>query len=542
MDQNDLPDPTARIAELARRVSAEPRLRAELQRARREFFGEAMAGHGSDVAEHRFAEWFLLERESETLGAVPSTVPPFDRESEGLGGSIVGLFLVESIGQTVLVKDVQDREILELEPGGAHAVGDLLVGRLYPRAGERWLPSAATPTLRPGRELADAFLRDVARLELGRRLHQIELEHLLLRHHEERAEPPVAGPPPAPIVPLEHLEADLERLLRNAGAPLDASAISQELREAPRPGTLIGPLLDRLAFDTDVDLDRARQLLLEIWNAHHEGDPAADDTDCATPGPPGESLGERLVRTLEEGLGQRRNVEDLFAELERMAGVDPEEEEEGDDGAAANMEGDGGELAALVAEYEWETERHDAEGPLRLWIELQRNAAVPTTDLTAIGRHDLMRLLLHVYLRSAPDERAARVRSAFADLERFYEWLAATQELDRRAVLGECRGALLEHLDRLQAAGRMLSNDEAPAQPPRLLQVEDTGRDGFGARDDDGEHHWCRIDPAAAAHLRVGDLLLAGFAGPRGDEPTSLERRLCGLVVVMPIDARALIE
>jgi hypothetical protein len=36
--------------------------------------------------------------------------------------------------------------------------------------------------------------------------------------------------------------------------------------------------------------------------------------------------------------------------------------------------------------------------------------------------------------------------------------------------------------------------------------------------------------------------VLGGFAELSGDEPTSLHRRLAGMIVVLPIDARSLIE
>ena len=212
----------------------------------------------------------------------------------------------------------------------------------------------------------------------------------------------------------------------------------------------------------------------------------------------------------------------------------------------------------LVTEYRWETrpsatadagaEMQSDDGgaaeddPLELWVQLQRNAPVPNTDVESINTPDLMRLLLHVYLRSAPDERASEVRAAFDELSAFYDWLAATQEIDARHVITSCRGSLLDHLDRLQAAGAALSNDTAPSHAPGLLQVEEIGSDGFGARDDDGGGHWLLAAASALQHLQVGDLVLAGLAdGPDG-AATSMHRRLAGMVVVLPIDARSMIE
>ncbi|MGC6487732.1 MAG: hypothetical protein ACON4Z_08825 [Planctomycetota bacterium] len=547
------------VAELAGALSANDRLRAELQRARRQFFGDAASAQADDAAEHRFAEWFLFERESESLGAVPAQVAPYAERAQELEDSIAGLFLVETVGDSVNARDVQSGEIVELDDKRSLQVGDLLVGRLYPAAQERWSASAATPALRPGRELADAVLRDLEQLEVSRRLQQIELEHLLLRQHGATAEAVLPGPPPEPLAPLEHLEADLQQLLQRAGGRHEAEHISQQLAAAPRPGPLVGPLLDQLAFDTDVDLDHARRLLLEIWNAHHAGRaPERAAEEGVRGGPPGETLGEKLVRTLDEGLSDRQDVEQVFSQLEQLAGIEPEEEEEDADAAAALVQRlaeapsgalaggddvDAGDLAPLVTEYHWETGTADADASaLQLWVELQRNAPVPTTQLEAISAQDVMRLLLHVYLRSAPDERAAQVREAFDELTRFYDWLTVTQEMDLRAVLRACEGPLLEQLDRLQDAGVALTNDEAPARAPGLLQIEEIGRDGFGARDDDGGGYWLAASPDALGRLEVGDLLLAGVAPPDPDAPTSMHARLAGLAVVLPVDARALIE
>jgi hypothetical protein len=560
MTRREVQQQTECIAKLAERLSRQNRLTAEVQRARRQFFGEDLAQAGDDTAEHRFAEWFLLERESESLGAVPVTVPPYVHDAGVLDGSTVGLFLVSSVGTTVTVTDLQEDEILELSEEGSLQVGDLLVGRLYPVTGERWAPSAATPALRPGKDLAKAFMHDLKKLELDRRLHQIELEHLLLRQHGQSAvamqgdsqrEPDPAEMLVEPSAPLEHLEADLEKILLPAGDHYSAAVISDGLAQSSRPGEVIGPLLDQLAFDTDIDLDEIRRLLLEIWNAHHAGDSGhADDSESS--GPPGETLGEQLVRKLDQGKGEKQDVEELFAQIEKIAGIEADDDED-DDGRntaivdqvfeVGDSDGDAGDLGPLISEFHWESGQEDPEqSGLALWVELQRNAPIPNTNLESIAAPDLMRLLLHIYLRSAPAERAAQVRAAFEELRLFYDWVVVTQELDKRDVLAHCKGTLLDQLDRLQDAGVALSNDQAPMHSPGLLQVEETGADGIGARDDDGEHHWLMADAATVAHVEIGDLLLGGFATTQGDEPTSMHRRLAGLVVVLPIDARSLIE
>jgi hypothetical protein len=555
------------VTKLARRLAEEPRLQPEIQRARREFFGQSrglgpVLPGAADLAEHRFAEWFALERESETLGAVPATIAPFDALADDLDGSTVGVFLVQQAGQNgVFALDLQDEAILELGvPPGSLQQGDLVVGRLFPGAQEQWEPSTACAVFRPGEPIGTAFLRDVKRLDLGRRLQQVELEHLLLHRPDQTASPTAAA---APAIPLEHLEADLEQLLQDAGGKYSAAVISQELARVARAGPVMGPLLDDLAFDTSVDLDRARQLLLQIWNAHH------DEADAVAAGPveadamvtpaPGESLGELLVRTLDEGLAQKRDLEELFAQLERMAGIEPEPEaadavdaeaEDGDSGeddsgepaprrADRGDDGDG-DLLPLVEEFLWETQAADQPiaAVLRSFVELQQNAPVPRTDLETVLASDLLRLLLHVYLGAGTGQRAKAVQDAFAALQRFYDWAEATHEMPVRAALADCRGGLLDHVARLDAAGAALSTPAAGTPRPGILVVEDVGPQGFGVRDDEGGDHWLVSSVAASANLRVGDLVLGSLqpgAGGRGQQ-------LVGPVVVLPAESKHLME
>lgn len=550
MAQDDAETVQLAVAALVARLTNEPRLAAEVQRARREFFGNgqglASVGRIGDSAEQRFGEWFALERESEMLGAVPFELPAYASAELQVDGTTAGVFVVVIAADGEFeARDLQGDAIFELAvPMASLLVGDLLVGRLFQLENGLWAPSTAAAVFRPGRDLGEAFRRDIERLALGRRLRQVELEHLLLRRQDQGPSPtaPAAAPEPKrgalPGIPLEHLEADLDRLLDGTGGRHQATAISERLAAASRPGQVMGPLLEELAFETSVDLDRARELLLEIWTAHHIDDAPA----VAAPSQaPGEALGERLVRTLEEGLQKQHDVEELFAQLESLAGLEPgaadDEENPFDRDASGAEELAAGDLDGLVHEYLWET-RRDGEavaGPLRLWVQLQANAALPHGDLETVTGQDLMRLLLHVYLSAGPMQRADAVRATFGELEAFYEWARREQELEVGAALHECKGALLDQLDRLAAAGAQLST-EGSAQLPRFLVVEDLGGDGFGVRDDEGGHHWLVANRAAVGDLRAGDLVLGAL------EPRGRGMALVGMVVVLPSDARALME
>jgi hypothetical protein len=556
MPTNDARAVETALANLAERFAADPHLHAEMLRARRQFFGSDTPASPDvrgavDAAEQRFVEWFALERDSEVLGAVPIDVPRF-ADVEGLTGSVVGVLLVTAAGGDAFeASDLQDGDVFDLDvPAGSLQEGDLLVGRLYPQADGRWTPSAAAAVFRPGTDIAEAFRRDIARVEIDRRLYQIEVEHLLLRRAGQTPSPTAK---PADIVPLERLEAELATLLENTDGRHTAEAVSQRLADAERPGQVMGPLLEEWAFETTIDLDAARRVMLEIWNAWHPEVPSAAPADDVPRTAPGETLGERLVRTLDEGLEKKRDVEDLFAQLERMAGLEPGASDDGenpfdrddadDEDEVEEVDATAGDLAPLVQEYLWETgrEQDPRTSPLRLWIELQRNAAVPRTDLEAVTGHDLMRLLLHCYLGAAPDRRAAAVRDAWAELQRFYEWAQQVHELELGSALQHCRGGLVEHVDRLQAAGQALSSGSASTAgastgKPSIFAIDEVRGDGFGVRDDDGGHRWIPAPRATAALLRAGDLVL-GTVAPAGSGGT-----IHGLVVVLPFDARALME
>lgn len=515
------------------------RLAAELQRARRSWFG-ASGRHGDAAAELRFSEWFSLERVSEVLGAVPAEVPPFSRLVDDHESSLAGVFAVVDAGRgTALLRDQQDQGLHEvLDPDGALRKGDLVAGRLF-QAPAGMVPSLAAAVFRPGAALGDAFRADVEQAELDRRLQQIEVEHLLLRRPEAQAT--AVGAAAADPVPIEHLEARLDQLLRAGGSTASAAAIRERLRSAARPGAVLGPLLDELAFDSVVDLDATRQVLVELWNAHHPDRAAAQAVASEAP-PAGLPLGAELAQKLDAGLAAHRDVEELFAELEKLAGIEPEGEGDLDEDAGDSPD-PGGDLEPMVQEYLWQASRESTALPsgaaevLAELVRLQHEGPVVRPDLDQVTPADFDRLLLHVYLGAAADARAAAVQRAHAAVMAFFAWAGA--ELERQELVALTAGPapeLLGEAERLAAAGVGLSTPPTARARPELFQVEDLGSAGFGARDDAGEHHWFACPRPVATGLRIGDLVLGSRSGG-GAQAT-----LSGPVVVLPAGARACLE
>src|SRR6185295_8214788 len=101
------------------------------------------------------------------------------------------------------------------------------------------LASPAIAVYRKGAALAAAFRKDLERLDLDRRLSQAELEHLLMAGKARAAAVAAVTPPERP---LEHLEAELEAVLRAGACSWSAAELSRRLAAAERIGPVLGPI------------------------------------------------------------------------------------------------------------------------------------------------------------------------------------------------------------------------------------------------------------------------------------------------------------
>jgi len=562
----------------------DPILLAELARAQREFLGPMALDSGRMVQERaaaatRFAEWFLLERESDVLGAIPIEVllaklpdsPAEDSAAEGgaaeggaaedsaleatrepgvrtdrelLLGSLVGFFRIESArGAEAQAIDLQDGEVIDLreQSPGVLARGDLLVGRLYAIDEGGYVASVAATLHKDAVALGEAMSADLARLDLGRRLNQLEIEHVLLRGRE------LAVPAAPNYPPIEHLEAELEGYLARAGKHARAtSEISAALREAETPGIIVGPLLEEIAFETDADLDELRRILLELWSAQRVRalrPPASNDTPAARPDPakpdprqgkaraqePG--LGASLAQRIEQGLTRHEDLDHLFTDVENLFGerIDPDEPLGGNFGEQGVDDGD---LAGLVAEFLWETKSEHGEEATALaaLVRQQTDAPVPMLDAETLTGNDFLRLLVATYLAAPPNLRSERVLSVAQALRRFSEWLASEQDIDLESALAVTQSVFLAPLERVSAAGLALSTATVPGRVPSLWRVLATGESGIEITGlDDDAPRVLALSPQTARSVRVGDLLIAAVSAATREGAAFL-----GMVVVLP--------
>ena len=565
------------VHSIAEHLAEQERFRPEFARAWREFFGVDVEVRRQPErgrpAHTRFCEWFVLERVSEVLGDVPirrlgELTGDEPAELDALLGSRVGIYRVDAVGDdSARLIDLQTErpEDLRSDPGWREnlklTAGDLLVGRLYPDDRGRCVPSAAVAVVAAGERLSEALQQDLRASQLPRRLHQAELEHLLFRKWDAARETVQQSRP------IEHLEARLETLLRDAGAVRhSATEISRALRDASSAGSVMGPLLDEIAFDTSVDLDELRMLLLEMWNAYHPGGDVIPTPDPATPQPAadgsakpedgggarrtelasgfepreGESLGETLARRIEQGLTADEDIEEVYAEVEQLLGEPIDDEDENEVPLTDPTDVVRGDLQALIAEFVWEEKCEDGVEArvLGLLVRQLNEAPVPKVDLEYVEAKDLLRLLVHVFLGSAPAEREQAVRMTFGVLERFYAWAAETQEYQLGDGLTECRARLVDDVDRLARASRALSSADAPTTAqPILMRVQATRERELELELGAERRALIPLPDGVAKDLRVGDLVLGALRSGHRDDAATLD----GMVVVVPEGCEAML-
>ncbi|MGH7150283.1 MAG: hypothetical protein ACREIU_06285, partial [Planctomycetota bacterium] len=491
-------------------------------------------------AEARFLEWFLFERPSTRYGEVPYltflrrfeedlSVPLRDM-LEGMAENVFGVFEVESHvpGSGMSVTDLlRGRALAVREEQTLVEVGDTLVGRLFPipgsstLEGEEFLLSSAVACFR-SRELRDALGADLARAHAASpraRLSQRGIERLLW---------------PAPAPAADGLETEIRALLDVAGLP---EMLFEDLRrsfaEAPRPGPVIGALLDRLAFETRVDLDRARTALWSLWEDSHREAAETEETPPAPTRIGAQPANARAaVEAFERGRARGENLEELFFRLERdldLAG-EPDAEEDPDPA----LEGTAGNLGPLLEEHLWERSRDASRPPaseagLRSFARYLSDRVVPPLDLLECLEPEHLRRFARDVLHPASSPSAqAEALDTLAAVEEFLRWGRAEQGID---ALGLCESALrsldsdLRRSFAVRAATAPTAG-RAPASPDRFLvrlaPVSGAGElvvdhaDGSFA---DPIH--ARVDPALAPHLREGDLL-AGTLSPGTGAPRDL--------------------
>ncbi len=430
-------DPASLLQSLERRVLETPGLAGEWSRTR-ELYALGSADPGCLA---RFRQWFLLERPSELLGAPPVVVfapdpVPEDSPWECLLDSFLGIFRPRGgedavdLGGPLWLEDLWSRRPVLARPGsqGRWPAGEFLaVGRLVLADEEQYEPLPGLLILRaPG--LAEALERDLAAIRARdprARLSQETCERLFAPFL----------PAPAPARDLEELERALAAVVEDSGLSLDTLR-RDLLEDGP------GEVLDRLAFDTRLDLEYLRTILLR-WHLLLTAPPPVAEPPGAPPRVP--LVPAAALARFDSGRDQGRPLAELFHELEEDLGLPPGTSE-GEPGAVDPAVRAPASFAVWVQAYTWE-----AEAGGRTLVSGERElleAFAAFLDATGAVR-ELRELrpghVLAFLLQGEARELATRARR----LQPFLRWAVAEQEAELADLPAHLAGSLGDRLQQI---------------------------------------------------------------------------------------------
>ncbi len=475
---------------LAAEVRADERLSEEFERSIPAFFhgaGPSAAGTGVGetlLAARRHLEWFLVEHHSPSLrGGVAERItdrferrvaaiaeaeegdaaPALELALDALRRSHTGLFQVEPIrqGGAVWLRDLTGFGSFALgdeDLGRGLLGGEVLVGRLYPAGDGLHLASPAAAVL-DGATVAGPLQRDLERIRGNGaravvRVSQAELEAMFFTG--AKSTDVVEEAPADP-----HAEA-LERLRGVGFSEERAQSILAQLATHPRdPGRLLhggsdvfGEILESVAFDTSIDLDRARRVLLEAWelvsvptDVTEAAEPAIDVDPAAAPDVETERL--RAIDAFAQGRAKGGDPTELLRALESRLGLPPDEDE-----PEAPVPDFPGVVAAMIDEMRWELGATDPSfdpstlDPLKHFADFAR----PIGVFEELRGHDMFQFAtfwLQEKLALTSDAEAVALVGA---LRAFCEWALDAHEVDLGSEFLDALNGLETSLPRMRAA------------------------------------------------------------------------------------------
>lgn len=521
------------LAALAR---ADERITDEFEASLTDFFeGPPPPGDLAATLLHsrRHLEWFLLERHSPGLFGVPAErlLEPWGVrvEKAGVGvealrsvhESFTGAFLVTGFTEDVCwLRDLAGLGDYALTRTFEVAEGDLLVGRLYPQGEGLHRPSPSLGRF-PGTQLVSAIEKDLAeaRDSGGSKvlhLSQLELERLFFRPaRQEQEERDFVGEARAALLEEGLTSSRIEHLFaRLAASPHDVGRLLHGVTGVAGERDALGEILDELAFETGIDLDRARRVLTEAWPELATPKAKKPEGQAAKPAQPaGEPLSEEEARRqalaeFDAGRAAGRDLDALFQNLARDLELGEEELDPDELAPAPDFPG---VVSAMIEEFRWELERTEGANAIS-WAEGLAPLAGFASD---IGRfEDLTTSALLRFTTFWLPEHARELsldgngtRSMLGALSRFCEWAEEAHEMPLRSEFGETLLRLEESLPRLLDLNRHL------APPPKddtgeLFEVRPGGNGRFsGVRNLDGKSFDAAPEPALADRLRPRDRL-----------------------------------
>jgi hypothetical protein len=480
-----------------------------------------------DLARRRHLEWFLTERVSpnfETL-AVVHLAEKYPEQSglaepaaiESFLNSHAGVFEVTSVdpGHGLWMRDLASQgEYPIVEPDASSLLqrGDLIAGRIFPIQDSLHHVSRAAAFLR-NKTLLDALRTDLDRARNGRRgllrVSQAEIEGMFFGAD-------LGGAPRDPV-------GDLRSLLQSGGVePEQIEEWLEELASTPfeRSELAIGadeqlaPILDALAFETSVDLDAARRLMIHAWEklwrtglgqgASVQPSGSAAKSRVSTEGDPDIA---RVVADFEAKTRQGAPIEQLLSELEEKLALDLEPE--GEDSPAPDFPG---VVGAMIEEFLWETGLES--GAARV-AELDRvksfgRFAKDIGVFENLSVRDLITYTCWWLPESGELENGSEARELLSALQQFCRWAEETHEVPLHTQFKSTITNLQSSLTRVIEANRRRtrSADKAEGELYEVLRVEAAG-DRALVRDRAQNEVDVTLDPELGQWLRARDRLRA---------------------------------
>jgi hypothetical protein len=507
-------------------VRDDPELSAELEESRAQFFrrgrprGERRL---QDLADRRHLEWFLLERESRCLQAVP-----IEALLERASARSAGLTLAD--GRPLTHSHCSVFEVTDVDPGngvwlndlvctGAYAIaepagsqllraGDVIAGRVFPLDNALHHVSGAASFFRnPG--LLAALRDDLARARACRRgvlrLTQDEIESMFFG--AELGEP------------AKDSVGEARALLLAAGLePEGVDEILSDLANEPLPdGSILpgardklGEILDRLAFETAIDLESARRTLLEAWMELSRRGPGTGPSLAAGSRDPVRRPPDNVAHAIAEFDRKRRTgmpVDQAFAELESELAV--EDAAEVDLEEATPAPDFPGVVSAVIEEFLWDSQRElgaARTAELECLRSLGRFAA-HIGVLEDLGARDLVTYACVWLPENDELPNADAARRLLGGLQSFCRWAEETQALPLHTACASTLHRLRESLPRLVEANRRRTRRGAPGEG-QLFECTSVRSDAHVTLRDRGDlEHDARIDVHLLEWIRPGDYL-----------------------------------
>ncbi len=526
------------IALLRGLIADRPELEHEFVTSREQFFCLELPAEPESaarlLADRRYLEWFVFEHTPESLGETPATalfdawMDTADADARLFGDALLhshtGVFEIKSVEPEVgfWVEDMLGHgayPVDDLETSQQVQVGDIAAGRLFPVGDSQFRISPAVALYR-NPQLREALARDLgaARTGLHRtlRISQAEIERMFFSAKPQDGDGATDAAAVDPVARRVKLVALLEEHgLESEEVEPWLEALTEVADDSGAVSALIAELMDRAAFESELDLDLLRaELYVLVEEARvvklradsgraPQGDlpaafsvvaellapppglsgrtPAAEDDESSDP-KSREEL-EQALADFDAGRAAGKPLEQLFGQLERELGAEGETSER--DTPAPDFPG---VVGALVEEFLWE---RDAEGSALAdpTARSLRDLAQRCSSIGVVDELDVQHLVDFAARWAIDAGKLGADYGADALLEgllEFSQWTEESQQIPLWTAFRRMHEELSRELPRIAGVLAKLGR-ATPEQERRARLVNLSRRDGvLGAESTDG--------------------------------------------------------